>query len=179
MEEDSEVLLVPLDRVGAIIGKNGSTKKDIESKTETKIAVNSAEGEIEIIRKGEPLKYFKALRIVKAIARGFAPENAYRLLKDDMVFDLIELQEELGKSESRIKAKKGRVIGAEGAAREEIEEDTGAKISVYGKTIGIIGKEGEVEKAKRAVEMLLGGSSHTSVFKALRKRPGSGEKFEL
>ena len=179
MEEDSEVLLVPHERIGAIIGKAGQTKKDIESKTETKITVDSKEGEVEVCRRGEPIKYFRALRVLKAIARGFSPENAYRLLNDEMVFELIELQDELGKNESRMKAKKGRVIGSQGAAREEIEQDTGAKISVYGKTIGIIGKDEEVDKAKRAVDMLLSGAAHTSVFRSLRKKEGSGEKFEL
>ncbi len=33
-----------------------------------------------------------------------------------------------------MKAKKGRVIGAKGKAREEIESESGAHISVYGKT---------------------------------------------
>ncbi|HLC93294.1 MAG TPA: KH domain-containing protein [archaeon] len=176
--EDSEILLVPHDRLGAIIGKSGSTRKEIESRTGTKITIDSAEGEVEITRKSDPLGYFKALRIVKAIARGFSPEHAYRLLNEECIFELIELQEELGKNQSRMKAKKGRVIGAHGAAREEIEEDTGANISVYGKTIGIIGSEEEVAKAKRAIEMLLGGAAHSMVFSSLRRKQ-HGEKFDL
>ena len=175
--EDSDILLVPHHRVGAIIGKAGATKKEIETKTETVITIDSDAGEVEIVRKGHPLGYMKAMRVVKAIARGFSPEHAYRLFDEEVVFDLIELQEELGKNESRIKAKKGRVIGAHGKAREEIEKDTGASISVYGKTIGIIGKEEEIEKAKTAIEMLLGGVAHSAVFSKIRK--GTYEDFEL
>ncbi len=176
--EDSEVLLVPHDRVGAIIGAKGSTRMEIERLTETKIHVESEEGEVEITRKGQPIKYLKAQRIVKAIARGFSPEHAFRLLKDDCLFELIELEEVLGKNESRLKAKKGRVIGAHGQAREEIENDTGANISVYGKTIGIIGSEEEVERAKKAVEMLLQGAGHSAVYGKLRRWQNIG-KFEL
>ncbi len=178
MEEDSDILLVPHDRLGAIIGRAGKTKKEIEAKTETKITIDSREGEVEITRKGNPLNYLKAARIVKAIARGFSPEHAYRLFDEECIFELIELQEELGKNESRIKAKKGRVIGSGGRAREEIEQDTGANISVYGKTIGIIGNEEQVQKAKRAVEMLLGGAKHEMVFSSL-KMEQRGEKFDL
>lgn len=175
--EDSEAVLVPHERVGAIIGKRGATKREIERLTETGLEVDSGEGEIEVIRKGPPLKYLKALRIVKAIGRGFSPEHAFRLLGDDCLFELIELQEVLGKNESRLKAKKGRVIGSHGKTREEIERDTGANISVYGKTIGIIGSEEEMEKAKRAVEMLIGGAAHSIVYGMLKKE--HREKFEL
>ena len=178
MEEDYEILLVPHDRLGVIIGRGGATKKEIEARTGTKIAIDTSEGEVEITRKGDVLGYLKATRIVKAIARGFSPEKAFRLLDEECIFELIELQETLGKNESRMKAKKGRVIGAHGMARGEIEEDTGANISVYGKTIGIIGKEEQVEKAKKAVEMLLGGAAHPMVFSSLR-RGMRGERFDL
>lgn len=177
--EDSEVLLVPHERLGAIIGKNGSTKKDIEARTQTRIAIDAAEGEVEITRKGDPIGYLIANRVIKAIARGFSPEKAYRLFDEECMFELIELQEAIGKNESRMKAKKGRVIGAHGTAREEIEIDTGANISVYGKTIGIIGKEDEVSKAKHAIEMLLGGAAHPMVFSALKRGQRGAEKFDL
>ncbi|HIH09726.1 MAG TPA: RNA-processing protein [Candidatus Diapherotrites archaeon] len=175
--ENTEVILVPHDRIGAIIGKAGASKRDIEKKTATELVIDSDEGEVEIIMKGDPVKYWKATRIVKAIGRGFSPEHALRLLNDDCLFELIELEEILGKNKSRMQAKKGRVIGAHGMAREEIERDTGANISVYGKTIGIIGKEEEIGKAKRAIEMLLGGVGHQSVFNSLRKEDHGN--FEL
>src|SRR3990167_6619416 len=98
--EDSETILIPHERLGALIGKQGSTKRDIEQKTNTQIVVDSKEGEVEIRRKGPPIKYLKAMRIVKAIARGFSPEHAFRLLDDECIFELIELQELLGKNES-------------------------------------------------------------------------------
>src|SRR3989338_3615456 len=75
--EDSDILLVPHDRVGAIIGKAGATKKEIETKTETVITIDSDAGEVEIVRKGHPLGYMKAMRVVKAIARGSSFSSNY------------------------------------------------------------------------------------------------------
>lgn len=174
----SEFLLVPHERLGALIGKKGATKKEIERKTHTRLEIDSEEAQVEVIQRGNVLDYLKALKIVKAIARGFSPEKAFRLLSEDCVFELIELREVLGKSQSALKSKKGRVIGSHGKAREEIELETGANISVYGKTIAIIGRVEQAEKAKKAVEMLLGGATHSTVYGALKKKE-SNERFEL
>jgi len=178
IEGNSEFLLVPLDRIGAIIGKRGLTRREIELKTQTLLKVDSTEGEVEIFQKGSALLFFKATRVIKAIARGFAPEKAFRLINEEVFFELIDLKDILGKNESNMKAKKGRVIGAKGKAREEIESESGANISVYGKTIGIIGTENEIFEAKKAVNMLLGGASHTAVYTSIKK-DFENQDFEL
>ncbi|VVB98852.1 Polyribonucleotide nucleotidyltransferase [uncultured archaeon] len=175
--EDSEALMIPHDRIGALIGPGGTTKRLIEKKTGTKITVDSSEGEIEIEGKGDAFKYWKAIKVVKAIGRGFSPEHAMRLLNDEAIFELIEIQDFTGKSENAIKSKRGRVIGEHGMARDTIERETGANISVYGKTVGIIGMPDEVEKAKKAVSALLLGAGHEGVFHRLER--GSSEGFEL
>jgi len=178
MEENSDFLMIPLDRIGAVIGKKGTTKRDIEKKTETKLDIDSKEGEIEVIQNGSPLKYLKAMAIIKGIGRGFSPEKAFELLDDDKRLELIDIREIIGRNRSALKAKKGRVIGSKGKAREEIERETGAKISVYGKTIGIIGNEEQIEKARKAIQMLLGGASHEMAYDYLKKDFNRG-KFEL
>ncbi len=176
--DDSEVVMIPHDRIGVLIGRHGETKQGIEKFTETEITIDSREGEVDIAAKGDPLKYWKAVKIVRAIARGFSPEHALRLLSDEIIFELLEIQEYTGKNQSAMKSKRGRVIGEHGAARERIEEETGANISVYGKTVGIIGTQEEVEKAGKAVQGLLGGASHDSVFLRMKRRFGE-ERFEL
>ena len=178
IRENSEFLLVPIDRIGAIIGKRGLTKREIELKTKTRLSIDSKEGEVEVFQKGSALLFFKATRIIKAIARGFAPEKAFRLINEEVFLELIDLKDVVGKNESNLKAKKGRVIGAKGKAREEIEEETGANISVYGKTIGIIGTENEIFEAKKAITMLLGGASHVTVYASIKK-DFENENFEL
>ena len=61
------------------------------------------------------------------------------------------------------------IIGKAGKARETIEELTECSISVYGKTIAIIGFCDNVSVCKRAVESLLSGSPHASIYKWLEK----------
>ena len=47
---------------------------------------------------------------------------------------------------------------------------TGTKISIYGKTVGIIGPLDSLLDAKKAVESLLSGSPHAHVYSWLEKR---------
>ena len=121
-------------------------------------------------------KFIKAGSIVKAVGRGFSPEHALRLLESDIFLHTIDL-DEYAKSERQMQSKRGRIIGKHGKAREEIEDDTGAVVSVYGRTVGIIGREEEIDRARRSVDMLLRGASHEKVFDYLKK-PGR-KRFEL
>ena len=65
---------------------------------------------------------------------------------------------------------KGRVIGQEGKSRKIIEGLTETYISVYGKTISIIGQAENVSVARRAIESLLAGSNHATVYRWLEKK---------
>jgi ribosomal RNA assembly protein len=47
---------------------------------------------------------------------------------------------------------------------------TGVKIVVYGKTVSLIGELEKVNLVKRAVEMLLSGSLHSTVYRLLEKQ---------
>ncbi len=62
-----ELVRIPEQRKGALIGKNGSVKKELEKKTHTSLTVGD---DVEI--DGEALDVLKAKEIVKAIGRGFA-----------------------------------------------------------------------------------------------------------
>jgi ribosomal RNA assembly protein len=80
MEESEYMLRIPKDRVGVLIGQNGKTKDDIETKTKTRLNITK-EGEVTI--EGSSFESWIAKQIVKAIGRGFSPANALLLLKDD------------------------------------------------------------------------------------------------
>jgi len=173
-------LKIPKDRVGALIGPDGKVKREIEEKTGTKIEVDSEGGEITITSESDDfMPVHLSQNIVKAIGRGFSPENAMLLIVDDTYLEIIDLRDYVGKSEKAIEQKKGRIIGKGGKAREEIEKAASAKISVYGRTIGIIGTMDSISKAKRAIEMLIEGASHTAVYNFLSKKKGYSEGFEL
>lgn len=174
-----EFLKIPKERVAVLIGKGGSTKKKIEQLTHTKIEVDSEEGNVNI-RSGKPNteEVRKAQEIVKAVGRGFSPENALSLLDDAYYLEIIDLKEMFGKSEKEIMHKKGRAIGKDGKVRDNIEDMTETKISVYGKTISIIGAEEGLGKAKHAIEMLLQGSKPQAAYNYL-KRISAYESFDM
>jgi ribosomal RNA assembly protein len=175
-----EFLKIPMKRIAVLIGHNGETKKRIECLTHTKINVDSKTGEVDVSFEGEnAINLYNALNIIKAIARGFSPEHALLLLDENYYIEFIDLTHELGKNEKLLLSKRGRVIGKHGSVRQQIEQDTGTFISVYGKTIGIIGKIEGVQTAKKAIEMLLSGATHDSVKGFLRKKAIQDEKFEL
>lgn len=175
-----EFVRIPEERIGVLIGPQGNTKREIERKTGTRIEIDSESGEVEISsKKGDALKFYKAVNIVKAIARGFSPEHAISLLKEDFILEIIKITEYAGKSEKAIAAKRARVIGKQGSAREEIENNTGCFISIYGKTISIIGRADKIRNAEKAVGMLMEGAKHSTAFGFLKKNKNKSDKFEL
>jgi ribosomal RNA assembly protein len=168
-EEFSYEIKIPKERVAVLIGKGGETKKDIEESTSSYIDVDSKEGDV-IIKGPDSLKIFTALNVVRAIGRGFNPDIALLLLKSDYSLELLNISDYVGKSTNKTIRFKGRIIGKEGKSRQVIEELSETYISVYGKTVGIIGMPENVSAARRAIESLLGGAPHSHVYKWLEKR---------
>ena len=169
MVEYSYELKVPKNRVAVIIGKEGSVKKEIEEVTSTKLNIDSKEGDV-FVSGEDAIGLYTAREIIKAIGRGFNPEIARLLLKPDYIFEVVDLREFTGKSKEAMLRLKGRVIGKEGKSRRLIEELTECNISVFGKTISIIGLPESAASARQAVESLLRGSTHANVYKWLERR---------
>jgi ribosomal RNA assembly protein len=168
-EEFSYELKIPKERVAVLIGKDGEVKKSIEEDTKTKIHVDSREGDVFIYGK-DALGLYACREVISSVGRGFNPEIAVLLLRQDYVFEIINLAEYAGKSKNTMLRLKGRVIGKEGKSRKTIEDLSESHVSVYGKTIGIIGQPEGASMAKKAVEALLRGSTHANVYKWLEKR---------
>ena len=161
-------LKVPYDRVAVLIGPKGKTKRDIEAATKTELNVDSKEGDV-FIKGDDAILLFTAREVIKAIGRGFNPEIAMQLLRQDYCFELINI-DEFVKNRNQHARIKGRVIGRDGSTRSNIEELTETYICVYGKTIGIIGFPDNVVLARKAIESLLSGSPHSTVYKWLEKK---------
>ncbi len=170
-------LKIPKDRVAVLIGKKGEVKGHIETITKTVMDIDSKEG-IVAIKGREALGMYSAKEIVKAIGRGFNPEIAQLLMKQDYSFELIDLSN-FARSKNDEKRLKGRVIGEKGKSRKTIEDLTGVYISVYGKTISIIGELNSVFLARRAIESLLAGSQHANVYRWLEKQRRDVKKKEV
>jgi ribosomal RNA assembly protein len=159
-----QYLKIPQERVGALIGVGGAVRKEIEKRTGT--AIKIVEGDVAI--EGEGLGSMTAKDVVLAIGRGFSPEVAFRLFREEHVLEIIPLTE-IVSSEKELARTKGRIIGTKGKTRAVIEGVTRTSVSVYGKSVAIIGKYDDVESAKEAVVMLARGTRHSSVYKFLEK----------
>ena len=168
MQEFEYELKMPLERVAVLIGKKGEVKKELEEATGTDIDVDSREGTVTMKGK-DALRLYSTKEVVTAIARGFNPEIAEQLLKQDYSFELIRMEDFVKTKKSQLRLK-GRVIGKEGKSRRTIESLTETSICVYGKTVGIIGPSEYVGWARRAVESLLSGSPHSNVFRWLENK---------
>lgn len=162
-------LKVSGNRLGVLIGKGGSIKKVIEEKTSTTITVDSQEGVVRI--EGEDtIPFLRAVEVIEAINRGFSPERAFRLLEDeDLLMEVMDLST-ISDSQRQMDRLRGRIIGRDGRAREQIEHMTNTQISVFGKTITLIGLPEQIKIARAAVDMLLEGSPHEAVFSYLEKK---------
>ena len=166
----NQVIRVPLDRVAAIIGKKGETKKHLEESLHVSLEVDSQSGEVTVrstsVEEGDP---FRAVNVVEAVGRGFSPQRALRLLDPETSLEILDLRDFAGKSDNSLERIKGRIIGLNGKSRRVIEELTKCYVSVYGRTVAIIGEVTEAKLAKEAIEMLASGSRHRSVYNMLQR----------
>ena len=161
---------VPDDRIGVLIGAGGETMREIEERAEVRLDIDSESGNVRVEKVGDPITGLKGPDIVKAIGRGFTPEDALRLLDDDMVmFDVVDI-EAASRNKNDLRRNKGRLIGEGGRTRELMQELTGASVTIYGTTLGIIGGPQQVEAVREAAEMILDGAPHGAVYSFLERK---------
>jgi len=161
-------LKVPLDRIGVLIGENGSVKREIERRTRTRIHISSSDGTVIIEPEApdvSPFNLLKAQEVVKAIGLGFSPDRAFKLFNEDQVLMVIDLKQYVGNMPNHLARVKGRIIGEKGKARKTIEEMTGTYISVYDTYVAIIGDYESANVAREAIEMLIQGRQHSTVYR--------------
>jgi ribosomal RNA assembly protein len=160
-------LKIPQNRIGVLIGPHGATKQDIEDKSGIKIDIDSKSGEIALNEHDidDPLQILKTESIIRAIGRGFSPERAMRLLNDDVELHIFDIHDYVGKKDSHVKRIKGRIIGKKGKAKQVLEELTETHISVYGHTVSVIADVICMDIVKKAIDMLLTGSRHPTVYR--------------
>jgi len=183
--ESAERVKIPKDRIGVLIGKDGETKRYIEEKTGVELRIDSKTGEVEIRpteRVKDPLDLIKAKECVLAIGRGFSPERAFRLLREeDASLEVIDLYELVGRNPKALERQRARIIGREGRTRQLIEELSGADVSIRGKTVALIGTPRQLQVARKAIEMLASGAPHGRVYRFLedQRRKMKREKLRL
>lgn len=176
-------LLIPLDRIGVLIGKSGKIKSKIEKICSVTIFIDGQTGEVIIRGTGdvETMMPFKAEEIVLAIGRGFSAEKSMRLLHGENSLRVIDIREFVGKSHSQVERIKGRIIGESGRVRKNIEDLSGTDISVYGRTVAIIGEDKQLRSAVHAITALSRGRTHGKVYNDLQesRKKQKMEKLQL
>ena len=170
---------IPKDRIGVLVGPKGTVKSRVENSMGVDLTIDSETGLVDIrLRKDtqDPSNALRAKDIVVAIGRGFSPERALSLVNEDNTLDVLDLHDIFGKNEAEIRRVDGRIIGREGKTRRIIEEMTGTLVSVSGHTVSIIGSYDSVSTAKDAIEKLLKGRQHGTVYKFLRRKKSEAKK---
>jgi ribosomal RNA assembly protein len=178
-----KLIRIPSDRVGVLIGKSGNVKSKIEESCYVSLEIDGDTGEVFIRTQGDvdKIQPFKAMEIVTAIGRGFSPENAMTLLKGENALHVIDLREFAGKSNANVERIKGRIIGEGGRARRNMENLSGTHISVYGRTVSIIGDSSKLRLAVDAISSISSGSMHGAVYTKLEaaNRTAKQERMKL
>ncbi len=161
-----QTVRIPIDRIGVLIGKNGSTKEKLESVSGTKLSIDSDEGDVTIdaTHAADPAMAIALANVVTAIGRGFSPQKAMLLLQDNYFIEVFDIRDYVGKRKDSVTRMRARIIGSGGKTRQIIEELTGAFVSVFGNTVAVIGDDLQIDVAKRAIEMVLCGSEHAAVY---------------
>ena len=185
MAGTNTLLKIPKERIGVLIGPEGETKTGIEKALSIELQVDSEAGDVTLTlakNAQDPSLLFRGKDVINAIGRGFSPEHAFRLIRnEDAILDVIDLRTTFGKSESDIKRVKGRIIGMNGKTRQIIEELTDTNVAVYGHTVSIIGELEQAQVAREAIQMLVKGSLHGTVYRFLhrKRRDLKKKKFQL
>ncbi|NPA99948.1 MAG: RNA-binding protein [Crenarchaeota archaeon] len=112
----------------------------------------------------------KAKEVIEAINYGFDVNTALELKKPNYVLMIVNLRDYIiDKSKiNHLIRIKGRLIGEEGRARKTIEELSGAKIVISDKSVAIIGEYENAKAAREAIEMLIQGRQHATVYRRLQ-----------
>ncbi|MBR9682806.1 MAG: RNA-processing protein [Candidatus Aenigmarchaeota archaeon] len=156
-----DVVMAPKDRIGVIKSKDTINRFE----KELNIKISTVENMVEIEAE-DGLSLYQGKNIIKAIARGFAPVKAERLLEEETQLEILDLGHF---TENKLKVIKSRIIGTEGSMREEIEMGSGTYVSVYGKTVSLIGTYEQIKIAKDAINLIIDGAMLPTVKRFLMK----------
>ena len=156
-----KIVKIPEDRLSVLIGRRGSVKREIQKLTKTKIDIQD-----DVTIDGDSIDVLTAENVVKAIGRGFSPEIALLLCNEENTIEIIPLPKE----RKELNRMKSRLIGTKGKSRRNIETLTRTNISVFGKTVSIIGRYENVSMATDALTKIIDGATHSFVYRYLEER---------
>jgi ribosomal RNA assembly protein len=156
---------IPKKQINLLKKNNQKLKRYFEETTNVKLNINDSVS----FDTDDPILALSLQQVLKAFGRGFAMKDALDLLDDKYGLEIIDITEYVGKSKSRLTTMRGRIIGTDGKTKKTIENYTDTKIAVSGKTVSIIGEWKKIKIARRAIEMLLQGAMHSTVYRWLEQ----------
>lgn len=157
-------------RIAVVIGKNGSVKKELEKKFETRIDIDSKTGNVKLVAQ-DSLNIFVLRNIIKAIGQGHNPLSAFLLEDDFYVIDEVDIKDFVSKD--KIRKYKGRVIGQKGSVRRAVQEITSCDMVINETVVSFIGTFENCQVLREALEMLLKGCSHAKFYGYLERNKKS------
>lgn len=154
-----EELLIPETRIKHL----SRIKKRLSEEGKVNILIDFKENTVKISAE-DAIFLWTSKGVIKAIGRGFDFKEAKKLFNNEFEYIQINLRDFGGKTKNQQKRLKSRVIGRKGTAKRKIASLTNTEISVFGKTISIIGEPENIEVARKAIEKLLSGARHSTVY---------------
>jgi ribosomal RNA assembly protein len=154
-----QLVYIPKERL-KILSENKATLERMCKAGNCKLFIENGEA---VRIEGSAFDEFVARNIVHAFGRGFDPDTACKLANSDYYFTAIDLEQIFG-NEKRIRQVKARIIGEDGRTKKYIEQVSATKISVYGNTVGFIGKVENIREAEVAVNTLIDGGTHRLAY---------------
>ncbi len=141
--------------------------KSIEEEFGVRILINSESGEVTIMPSDNTNfdQLMKAKSIVEAISYGFDYDDAQSLRSDDYALEIIDLRDYVEKDKAHISRIKARIIGEDGRAKRVLQELTDTKIVVGDRYIAVLGPYENVKATREALEMLIRGRQHATVYR--------------
>ena len=176
-----KVVPLPKKRLAQFFRQRSRPLKDLEERAQVKITLNKESKDDYLISiDGEAEGEWVAEQILKAVDLGFDPKDAFRLFKEDIYLEQLDLEQSMRGSARGVERQKARIIGTAGKAKRTLEELSEAKIALGdGPMLGIIGGFDEVRAAKEAILQLLEGRPHQGVFSYLENQKRKREAIRL
>src|SRR3989449_2697967 len=171
---------ISAERIGVLIGPEGTTKERLQKATGTRISVDSTTGDVTIdeAQAQDPVLALKAKDIIQAMARGFSEDRAFRLLDEDAYFEVFDIKD-FAHSRNRVAQIRARIIGTRGKTRRLIEELTGVEVSVWGHTVALIGGTFQRAIGRAGVFMLLLRSGRKEAYPFLELKRAGIKLYQL
>jgi len=144
----------------------------IENKVKVKIGFNRNGVSIS----GAELNEYLVEKVISAVDFGFDVEDALLLMRDNFVFEFIDVKEHTRRK--NLRDVRARLIGTGGKARKTIENLTGSVLVIQGNRVGLIVDSEHLDVTVQAIESLIQGAKHGNVFARLEKQNVARRRFD-